>query len=86
MSRLKDVIESSGTPQGKAWDLTIQALIFVSLVSFTVGMLPELSERTRQLLWMIELVTVEILSWSICFGYGDVYPMTLGGRFLLEWC
>lgn len=62
MSQLKEIIERSDTPKGKTWDLTIQALILVSLVSFTISTLPELSEHTKQLLWIIELVTVGIFT------------------------
>ncbi len=62
MNPLKEIIESSDIRIGKAWDLTIQSLIFISLISFTISTLPDLSAQTKQLLWFVELITVSIFT------------------------
>ena len=61
-SWLKQVIERSDTAQGRAFDLTIQALIIVSLATFSVETLPDLSAQTRSLLRTIEVITVAVFS------------------------
>ena len=59
---LKEIIEEDDTPAGRWWDFSIQALIVISLISFTVSTLPNLSPRTMQLLWFIELITIAIFT------------------------
>ena len=59
---LKEIIEEDDTPAGRWWDFSIQALIVISLISFTVSTLPNLSPRTMQLLWFIELITIVIFT------------------------
>ncbi len=54
---LKKTIED-----GKTFNLVIQALILVSLISFCVETLPELSDRTRYWLHVVEVVTVSIFT------------------------
>jgi voltage-gated potassium channel len=56
--KLKQVIEESDTRAGRAFDLFIQFLIVVSLISFSIETLPGLSETTTRLLRLIEVVTV----------------------------
>ena len=62
MPTLKTVIEDSTTIHGRLFDLTIQLLIAVSIVSFSIETLPGLSPFTRELLRGIEGVTVGIFS------------------------
>jgi voltage-gated potassium channel len=62
ISWLKQVIENNDTVQGRAFDLVIQALIIVSLVTFSVETLPDLSPRTRSLLRTIEVATVAVFT------------------------
>ena len=59
---LKDIIERSDTGPGRVFDLTIQFLILVSLVSFSVETLPNLSDNAQQILRLVEIVTVAIFS------------------------
>jgi voltage-gated potassium channel len=59
---LKQVIERNDTVQGRAFDLTIQALIIVSLATFSVETLPDLSAQTRSLLRTIEVITVAVFT------------------------
>jgi voltage-gated potassium channel len=59
---LKSVVERSDTKAGKAFDLTIQALIVLSVVSFSIETLPDLSVHARQILRYIEIFTVGVFT------------------------
>lgn len=59
---LRKIVEENDTPAGKAFDLTVQGLIVVSLVSFTLETLPNLTPDTRSILSAVELVTVLIFT------------------------
>ena len=59
---LKQLIEQNDTRAGKIFDLFIQALIVVSLVSFSIETLPDLRAGTRQLLGAIEVACVAVFS------------------------
>lgn len=56
--RIKSIVEGSDTRAGRAFDLTIQALIVLSLVSFAIETLPDLSESARTALRFTETATV----------------------------
>lgn len=60
--RLKSIIEYNDSPAGRAFDLTIQALIVVSLVTFSIETLPNLSPTTYSWLYAVEVVTVVIFT------------------------
>ena len=62
MNILKQIIESRETPGGRRFDAFIQVLIVVSLVSFSIETLPDLSARSRLILGWIEVGTVAIFS------------------------
>ncbi|PHQ34356.1 ion transporter [Rhodopirellula bahusiensis] len=55
---LKQIVEATDTKAGLVFDLTMQALIVVSLVDFSIETLPGLSDETRRLLWFVEAATV----------------------------
>lgn len=55
---LKQVIESTETRSGRAFDLSIQVLIVLSMVTFSLETLPNLRENQRSILHWIEVVTV----------------------------
>jgi len=59
---LKRIIEETDTRTGRAFDLFIQALIVVSLVSFSVETLPNLRPETRQFLRYIEIGCIAIFT------------------------
>ena len=59
-SRLNGIVNKTDTRAGKAFDLTVQGLFIVSLISFSVATLPDLSNNTLELLRWIE-VTVVVL-------------------------
>lgn len=59
---IKRMVETSDTPAGRAFDLTIQVLIVVSLVTFAVETLPGLSSATQHILDILEIVIVAIFT------------------------
>lgn len=59
---IKTVIEQTDTRTGRLFDLFIQALIVLSLVSFSIETLPALSVQTHQVLRATEIVTVVIFT------------------------
>lgn len=58
MKRLKQIIEESDTAAGRLFDLLIQLLVLMSIVSFSVETMPNLSRETDDLLESLELATV----------------------------
>jgi len=64
---VKEIIEDNSTPSGKAFDLIIQAIIVLSLVSFSIETLPNLSEQTLSVLRIIEVTTVSIFTVEYLF-------------------
>lgn len=60
--RLRSIIDDNTTRLGKYFDLTIQVLIFISLIAFAVETLPNNSEDAISLLNFIEYFTVIIFS------------------------
>ena len=58
----KGIIEDSTTTYGKAFAFTIQALIVLSLITFSVDTLPNLDDRTREILSVIEVITVAVFT------------------------
>jgi voltage-gated potassium channel len=59
---LKRIIENNDTRVGRAFDLTIQVLIILSLVTFSIETLPNLSDDTRRWLSFFEVCTVGIFT------------------------
>ena len=62
MATLKSIIEDTDTRAGRIFDICIQVLIFASLVSFSVGTIPDLAENARRFLRIFEIITVLIFS------------------------
>jgi voltage-gated potassium channel len=59
---LKTLVERHDTPEGKFFDMVIQALIIISLVTFSLETLPDLSERSQSLLWAAEVIIVALFT------------------------
>ncbi len=59
---IRAIIDNNNTKTGRFFDLFIQFLIVLSIVSFTVETLPNLSDRYRNILSYIELITVIIFT------------------------
>ena len=62
MPPLKKIIEDSDTRAGRAFDLSIQALIVLSLVAFSVGTLPSLPESIRTALDVFEVCCILVFT------------------------
>jgi voltage-gated potassium channel len=60
--RLRTIVERTDTRAGRAFDATIQALILLSLATFAIETLPDLTEAQRAALRVIEVVTVLVFS------------------------
>ena len=59
---LKDIVERSETRLGRTFDLVTQTLIAISLISFSIDTLPNLSPQTQRTLRVIEVVTVAVFT------------------------
>lgn len=59
---LKRIVEDNDTKAGRAFDLTMQGLIVLSLIAFSIDTLPGLSEVGQRWLRIIEVVTVIIFT------------------------
>jgi voltage-gated potassium channel len=59
---LWSILEDNTTKKGRYFDYFIQALIFLSLVSFSLDTLPNLSEEFRQFLDVFEIFSIIIFS------------------------
>ena len=52
--KLEDIVDNQETRMGRIFDLFIQFLILVSLVTFSIETLPSLSEKTNRILILLE--------------------------------
>jgi len=59
---LKNTIEKNDTKAGRVFDIFIQFLIIVSLFSFSIETLPDLTKEQKYILWIIEVITVVIFT------------------------
>ena len=59
---IKHFIEETDTPSGRLFDLFIQVLIVLSLISFSIDTLPDLSQSARRILRAVEAGTVAIFT------------------------
>ncbi|PQO40972.1 ion transporter [Blastopirellula marina] len=62
MPTLKQIIEESDTPAGRIFDLSILTLIVLSLASFSLETMPNLSESGRRWLERFETLSVVVFS------------------------
>jgi len=62
MEFFKRIIENSDTKQGRLFDFSIQVLIVLSIVTFSLETLPDLSDNMRRWLRLIEITTVSIFT------------------------
>lgn len=63
---LKQIIEDSDTPAGQVFDAAIQFLIVLSLFTFALETMPDLTERERYWLPIVETFTVAIFTAEYC--------------------
>ena len=59
---IKSIVENPHTVPGKIFVFFIQSMIVLSIVAFSIETIPDLSERTRKILKVFEVVTVVIFT------------------------
>ncbi|MFK5948591.1 MAG: ion transporter [Methylococcales bacterium] len=59
---LRRTIDSTECISGKVFAIVIQCLIVLSLVTFSIDTLPDISKDTKELLRVIEIITVSIFT------------------------
>lgn len=60
--KLKEVIEGTNTKVGRLFDLLIQSLVLLSIITFSIETLPNLSLKNRTILHYIEIMVVSIFT------------------------
>ena len=60
--KIKQIIESTETKAGRAFDFFIQTIIILSIISFTIETLPSLNDEIRKLFYVFEVVAVIIFT------------------------
>ncbi len=59
---IKNIIEKTDTKAGWIFNIVVQVLILVSLVSFSLETMPDLSEQQRSILGLVETVTISFFT------------------------
>lgn len=59
---LKSIVENPQSPRGRTFDLSIQALIVISIVSFSLETVPGVSEELATTLRVIEIICVAVFT------------------------
>lgn len=59
---IRGIIDNTENTPGKVFAYSIQFLIIVSLVTFSIDTLPDLAPRTKEVLRLIEVITVVIFT------------------------
>ena len=62
LTKIKRIVEETDTTPGKIFDIFIQSLIVLSLISFSIETLPDLSENIKRLLKITEAIVVVIFT------------------------
>jgi len=62
MPALKEIIEYNDSKGSKIFNGFIEVLIFISIISFSVQTLPDLTEKTREYLRILEVVIVIVFT------------------------
>lgn len=81
MPTLKQIVEKTDTRAGRIFALSIQALIILSLVTFSIDTLPDLSARSQRILDQIETATVLIFTLEYLLR---IYVATNKPRFIFS--
>jgi len=59
---LKDIIEKNDSVGGRAFDLAIMVLIIISIISFAIETIPDLSPKIKNTLHILEFIIVMLFS------------------------
>ena len=60
--RLRTLVEDNSTRGGRLFDYFIQSVIVISLISFSIETLPDLSESMKDTLRYVEVICVMIFT------------------------
>lgn len=60
--KLRRIVEDTDSTVGRVFDLSVQALVLVSIVGFSLETLPDLDSATRDVLAAIETLTIVLFS------------------------
>ena len=61
-AQLKRMVEDTDTWQGRAFDHVVKGLILFSVITYSLETLPDLSDRTQQFLYALEVAVVVIFT------------------------
>jgi len=61
-SKIRNVVEDNSTKKGKIFDYTIQLLILLSLVAFSIETLPNNSDELIEFLYVFEIFCITVFS------------------------
>lgn len=61
-TKLKSIVEETDTKPGRLFDFFIQSLIVLSLITFSIETIPDLSIAARKILFAVECITVIIFT------------------------
>lgn len=64
INKLKILIDDTDTKLGKIFDVSIQILVILSIITFSIETLPHLSDSHKVLLRIIEAIVVSIFSFE----------------------
>ena len=62
---LYDIVEDNTTRNGKYFDFFIQGLILLSLVSFSLETIPDISENIISFLYYLKFLLLVCFHWNI---------------------
>ena len=63
-NKLREIVEDTSTKKGRYFDYFIQLIIILSLISFSLETLPDISEDLRLVLEKFELISIIIFSFE----------------------
>jgi len=81
LATLKQIVEESDTPLGRAFDLVIQTLIILTLVAFAIETLPDLSESAKWWLTAFDTFSVGVFTVEYLLR---VYVATPRSRYIFS--
>ena len=61
-SKLRSIVEDNTTTRGKIFDYTIDVLIILSIIAFSIETFPDNSEKTKELLYNFDILCFFVFS------------------------
>ena len=61
-SKLRSIVEDNTTTRGKIFDYTIDVLIILSIIAFSIETFPDNSEKTKELLYKFDILCFFVFS------------------------